>query len=80
MKTLLLATSTILALGVGSAYAGGGDGDDHLRQWALSVEQHDANMAAAANHNSSAPHQVAGLATEDPIFPRPALPYANSQG
>ena len=50
MKTLLLlAASAALTLTVGFAYADGdGGGDDHLREWALSVEQHD-----AANGGSS---------------------------
>jgi hypothetical protein len=60
VKTLLLAASAALTLTVGSAYADGdGGGDDHLREWALSVEQHDAQMAAAANQAHSAPYRVA---------------------
>ena len=60
MKTLLLAASAALTLTVGSAYADGdGGGDDRIREWALSVEQHDAQMAAAANQTHSAPNRVA---------------------
>jgi|SRR5277367_463209 len=61
MRALLLAATTYLALTAGAAYAGdgGGDGDDHLRQWALSVEQQDAQRAAVANHKNAAPYRVA---------------------
>jgi hypothetical protein len=60
MKTLLLAASAALTLTVGFAYADGdGGGDDHLREWALSVERHDAQMAAAANRAHSAQYRVA---------------------
>ena len=56
MKTLLLAVSAALTFTVGSAYAdGGGDSDDHIREWALSVEHHDAQMAVAANQAHSTP-------------------------
>src|SRR5579864_2306295 len=59
MKTLLLAASAALTLTVGSAYADGdGGGDDHIREWALSVEQHDAQMAAAANQTHSVPNRI----------------------
>jgi hypothetical protein len=61
MKTLLLAVSAALTLTVGPVYAdGGGDSDDHIREWALSVEHHDAQMAAAANQAHSTPYRVVG--------------------
>jgi hypothetical protein len=74
MKTLLLATTTVMALVARSALAGGGDGDDHLRQWALAVEHHDAEIAVAANLNNSTPYKVAGPTTAGSTNPRSPSP------
>ena len=75
MKTLLLAASAALTLTVGSPYADGdGGGDDHLREWALSVEQHDAQMVAAANQAHSAPYRVARTMVVNGSAPNQAHP------
>ena len=75
MKTLLLAASAALTLTVGTAYADGdGGGDDHIRDWAMSVEQHDAQMATAANQTHSAPYWVAGPMVMDGSAPNQARP------